>query len=432
LPAGGLSVTTLEVRPEAPADVTNAVGYEPDVDPRLMPVDVEIIVPVYNEAAQLVERVTELRRYLDESFPFRALVTVVDNASTDETFAVARDLAAATPGVAAVHLSRKGRGHALRVGWSTSVARVVAYMDVDLSTSLSALLPLVAPLLSGHRDVATGTRLARGSNVVRGTKRELISRSYNLLLRAALGGKFSDAQCGFKALRTEVVGELLPLVEDEEWFFDTELLITAQRRGLRISEVPVDWVDDPDSRVEIVSTAMSDLRGVWRMSHGPSRRCQVTTSATGSGIDQVTTDQLIRFAGVGVISTLAYAFLFIACQQVVGIFVANALSLALCTACNTLIHAELAHDGSGHAQRGRFVGAAFGLFLFTVALTSVALALVRFAVGPSLTIELLAVTAVSAGAAVLRFAVLRTWIFRTSTTTRLAPRWRLRRMSGAA
>ena len=184
LSTGGASVTTLAARPDALSAITTMDPVRGIVDPRKIPVDVEIVVPVYNEAEHLVERVTELRRYLDESFPFRALVTLVDNASTDETFDLASRLAAVTPGVAAVHLPRKGRGHALRTAWSTSVAEVVAYMDVDLSTSLSALLPLVAPLLSGHRDVATGTRLARGSNVVRGTKRELISRSYNLLLRS--------------------------------------------------------------------------------------------------------------------------------------------------------------------------------------------------------------------------------------------------------
>ncbi len=168
-------------------------------------------------------------------------------------------------GVAAMHLARKGRGYALRAAWSSSDAPVVAYMDVDLSTSLPALLPLVAPLLSGHRDVAIGTRLAPGAHVVRGPKRELISRAYNLLLKLTLRGGFSDAQCGFKALRRDAAEKLLPLVEDNEWFFDTELLVTAERLGLRIGEVPVDWVDDPDSRVQIVSTAADDLRGVWRM-----------------------------------------------------------------------------------------------------------------------------------------------------------------------
>ena len=138
---------------------------------------------------------------------------------------------------------------------------MVAYMDVDLATGLDALLPLVAPLLSGHSDVAIGTRLGPGAHVVRGARREFISRGYNLLLRAALRSPCTDAQCGFKAMRREAAAELLPLVEDDEWFFDTEVLVTAQRLGLRIHEVPVDWVDDTDSRVEVLHTALEDLRG---------------------------------------------------------------------------------------------------------------------------------------------------------------------------
>src|SRR5439155_19696948 len=163
------------------------------------------------------------------------------------------------------HPDAKGRGRALRAAWSASRATVVAYMDVDLSTDLGALLPLVAPLLSGHSDVAIGTRLASGARVVRGPKRELISRSYNLILRTTLRANFSDAQCGFKAMRADVARALLPLVEDEGWFFDTELLVLTEHNGLRIHEVPVDWVDDPVSRVDIVSTAADDLRGVWRL-----------------------------------------------------------------------------------------------------------------------------------------------------------------------
>jgi hypothetical protein len=144
-------------------------------------------------------------------------------------------------------------------------------MDVDLSTDLNALLPLVAPLLSGHSEIAIGTRLRPGAHVIRGPKREVISRCYNLLLHATLGTRFSDAQCGFKAIRAEAARELLPLVQDTSWFFDTELLVLAERAGMRIHEVPVDWIDDPDSRVDIVATALADLRGIVRVRAGLAR-----------------------------------------------------------------------------------------------------------------------------------------------------------------
>ena len=379
-----------------------------DADPRRLPVDVEIVVPVYNEAAQLARRITELRDFLNASFPFRALVTVVDNASTDGTFEVATELAAHQPGVAAMHLSRKGRGHALRTAWSTSSAPVVAYMDVDLSTSLTALLPLVAPLLSGHRDVAIGSRLARGAHVVRGPKRELISRTYNLLLKCVLRGRFSDAQCGFKALRADAARQLLPLVEDDAWFFDTELLVIAERIGLRIHEVPVDWVDDPDSRVQIARTALDDLRGMWRMA-----RHRQTGGATSSPVvRQVATDQLLRFAGVGVVSTLGYLFLFVAWRPLAGTLGANALALAICTIFNTAVHRELARGADGQPRRGRYVAIVAALLAASLTLTTLSLLAADLLSPTSLLLEVGAVTVANAVAALLRFAVLRAWVFR--------------------
>jgi glycosyltransferase involved in cell wall biosynthesis len=226
---------------------------------------VEIVVPVYNERATLNVSVSQLHGFLADNLPFSWQIVVADNASTDGTYEIALRLAAELDGVAAVHLSERGRGRALRAAWSASDALVLCYMDVDLSTDLRALLPLLAPLISGHSDVAIGTRLGRGARVTRSPKREVISRAYNAVLRLTLGARFSDAQCGFKAIRADVACRLLPRVRDEEWFFDTELLVLAQREGLRIHEVPVDWVEDPDSRVAILSTAAADLRGVARL-----------------------------------------------------------------------------------------------------------------------------------------------------------------------
>ncbi|MFD8721431.1 glycosyltransferase [Streptomyces sp. NPDC059629] len=226
---------------------------------------VEIVVPVYNEAHVLADSIGRLHSYLEESFPFPFRITIADNASTDATWTVATGLTLRLPHVHARRLEHKGRGRALKHVWSRSTADVVAHMDVDLSTGLEGFLPLVAPLLSGHSDLAIGSRLHRQSAVVRGPKREFISRSYNLLLKAGLGARFSDAQCGFKAVRTEVFRALAPHIEDTAWFFDTELLVLAQRNGLRVHEVPVGWADDPDSRVDIVRTAVDDLKGMGRM-----------------------------------------------------------------------------------------------------------------------------------------------------------------------
>ena len=215
----------------------------------------DVVVPVYNEQAALADSIYRLHRHLRENFPFEARITIADNASVDDTPRIAAELAAELSDVRVVRLEQKGRGRALHAVWSTSDAPVLAYMDVDLSTDLAALAPLVAPLVSGHSDLAIGTRLGRGARVVRGPKREVISRCYNLILKSTLAARFSDAQCGFKAIRADVAERLLPHVADTGWFFDTELLVLAERSGLRIHEVPVDWVDDPDSRVDIVATA---------------------------------------------------------------------------------------------------------------------------------------------------------------------------------
>ncbi len=225
----------------------------------------DVVIPVYNEEKDLQPCVLRLHEHLARTFPYAFRITIADNASTDTTPLVAARLEAEIPEVRAFRLEQKGRGRALRTVWSASDAPVLAYMDVDLSTDLNALLPLVAPLISGHSDLAIGSRLTRSSRVVRGAKREFISRTYNLILRGTLSARFTDAQCGFKAIRAEVAGRLLPMVEDTGWFFDTELLVLAERAGLRIHEVPVDWVDDPDSRVDILATALADLRGIARL-----------------------------------------------------------------------------------------------------------------------------------------------------------------------
>jgi glycosyltransferase involved in cell wall biosynthesis len=228
-------------------------------------VSVEVVVPVHNEEAALRNGIAILRDYLTTYFPYRWSVVIVDNGSTDRTLAVAREIAAAHPHVSVLHLEGKGRGRALKAAWLASEADIAAYMDVDLSTNLSSFLPLVAPLATGHSDLSIGSRLLKGATVTRQWKREVISRCYNLLIKLLFRNRFSDAQCGFKALKSGVARSLVPLVVDEEWFFDTELLLLAEEQGLRIYEVPVDWIEDLDSRVRIAATALQDVKGLLRM-----------------------------------------------------------------------------------------------------------------------------------------------------------------------
>lgn len=229
------------------------------------PVQVEIVIPVYNEQAQLAAGVTTLHNYLHDQFPYSWCITIADNASTDDTWQIACKLQQEYPEISTLHLQQKGRGRALHAAWLLSQAEVVCYMDVDLSTGLESLEPLVTPLLKEEADIAIGSRLAAEATVTRQIKREVISRSYNMLIKAIFFNRFSDAQCGFKAIRTDTAHRLLPLIENNAWFFDTEMLLLAERNGLRIHEVPVRWVEDLDSRVNIRKTVLEDLQGLMRV-----------------------------------------------------------------------------------------------------------------------------------------------------------------------
>ncbi|MFD5813405.1 glycosyltransferase [Streptomyces sp. NPDC127038] len=375
----------------------------------------DVVVPVFNEETDLEPSVRRLHAHLRETFPYPFRITVADNASTDATPRIAARLAADLPEATWIRLEEKGRGRALRTAWSESRAPVLAYLDVDLSTELNALLPLVAPLISGHSDIAIGTRLARGSRVTRGPRREIISRCYNALLRSTLAVGFSDAQCGFKAVRRDVAERLLPLVEDSGWFFDTELLVIAERAGLRIHEVPVDWVDDPDSRVDLVSTAVADLRGIARIGRALARGTLPTARlgrATGSTPPASLTAQLLRFAAVGAVSTIGYVLLYAALRPVTGPQAANAWALFVCALANTAANRRLTFGlrGRGGALRHQAKGlAVFGLGL---ALTSGSLAaLHHWTRAPGRSAELTVLVTANLAATLLRFLLLRAWVF---------------------
>ncbi|MGZ4638715.1 MAG: glycosyltransferase [Actinomycetes bacterium] len=381
----------------------------------------DVVVPVYNEQLDLERCVRRLHVHLTAHFPYAFRITVADNASTDGTLAIARRLSLELPDVRAVHLAEKGRGRALRAVWSSSDAAVLAYMDVDLSTDLNAMLPLVAPLITGHSDLAFGTRLAHGSRVVRGTKRELISRGYNLLLRGTLATRFSDAQCGFKAIRADVAAQLLPLVEDTGWFFDTELLVLAERVGLRMHEVPVDWVDDPDSRVDVVATAAADLRGIVRVGHalatGRLPVAELRTQLGRAPLEPVTgvpaglTHQLVRFAVVGVASTLAYLSLFFLLHRTMGAQAANLVALLVTAVANTATNRRFTFGVRGRDRRGTHQLQGLGVFALGLALTSSSLAVLHATGTSSRTTEAVVLVVANLAATVLRFVLLRTWVF---------------------
>lgn len=370
---------------------------------------VDIVVPVYNEEQILATSIARLVEHLETSFPFEWRIVIANNASTDRTAEIADSLAS-DPRIAHLHLDQKGRGRALRAAWTASDADVVAYTDVDLSTGLTGLLPLVAPLITGHSDLSVGSRLSSASVVARGPKRELISRCYNLILRLIFAVRFRDAQCGFKAVRTDVAHLLLPAIEDEAWFFDTELLLIAEHNGLRVHEIPVDWIDDPDSRVAITSTALEDLRGVRRMINRFVRgRANVDL---GTLERQPLADdfgrQTVTFGVIGVVSTLISLGIFLALRDEIGAVWANVIGVTATALGNNWANRRWTFRRRSDQDRTWRLASTLVVFAISLLGTSLALA----AVAGTRSVELLVLGLTWAAAALLRFVFLRRWVYR--------------------
>lgn len=386
---------------------------------------VEIVVPVFNEERSLHGCVRVLHEFLTDHFPFRWTITVVDNASTDRTLDAAKSLAADFDHVQVLHLSRKGRGLALRESWGASGADVVVYMDVDLSTGLDALLPLVAPLVNGHSDLAIGSRLAPGARTVRGPKRELISRCYNQLVRIVHGARFSDAQCGFKAARTEVVRPLLARVEDESWFFDTELLLLAEHNGLRVHEVPVDWVEDVDSRVDVAATAWNDVRGLLRVARAkasgqarvpdlprrPEPRAAHPDAVLGRREGGLSW-QLLSFAMVGAFSTVANLALYAVFRQWWPVLVANLVALVVTTLFNTEANRRFTFTRAATGRARAHLQGSVVFCLYYLFTSGALLILHALDPDPPRVLELSVLLISSALGTAGRFLLLRSWVFR--------------------
>ncbi|MFF5497809.1 glycosyltransferase [Streptomyces aquilus] len=389
---------------------------------------VEIVIPVHNEERALPGCIRTLHTRLRDELPYPWRITVADNASVDGTLSVARALSDELPGVGVVHLERKGRGLALRTVWATSDADIVVYMDVDLSTGLDGLLPLIAPLASGHSDLAIGSRLAPGARTVRGPRRELISRCYNALIRLSHGARFSDAQCGFKAARTGVLRPLLVKTEDDAWFFDTELLLLAEHNGLRIHEVPVDWVEDVDTRVDVVGTATDDLKGLWRMARlkasgaarvpvprRPQPAAEHPDAVLALDADRAQlTWQVSCFALIGILSTAGQALLYWLLRGWWPPAAANFVSLLVLTLFNTEANRRLTfrHVAQGVGAGRAHLGAG-ALFVVGYLITSGAVLLFRDAVPDASAAAETRVLAVSSVLVTgIRFLVLRLAVFR--------------------
>jgi glycosyltransferase involved in cell wall biosynthesis len=229
-----------------------------------MDVWLNVTVPVLNEEACLVANVHRLVAFLKRDIaPALFEIVIADNGSTDKTLQLAQELARQFDCVRVLHLNQRGRGRALKAAWHQSEARVLSYMDADLSSDLAVFPMMLESLLRGKCDVAVGSRLLNPATTRRGWKREMMSRAYAAIVKRLFHAGFSDPQCGFKAARRQAIERLLPMIADDGWFFDTELLVLAERRGLRIWDVAVPWVERRETRVELVRTILADLKGLF-------------------------------------------------------------------------------------------------------------------------------------------------------------------------
>ena len=230
---------------------------------------VSIVLPVLNEEKILRDSIETLRQFLLDEFPYKWTIAIADNGSTDQTQNIAQSLMSEYENIAIVNLSQRGRGRALKRAWTGNEADVLVYMDIDLSTNIESLTPLVNAIVEDGFDLAVGSRLLTSSRVIgRSIKREVLSRGYVFLIKCLFFSDITDAQCGFKAISNSAAQALMPLIEDNAWFLDTELLLLAERFGFKRKDIPIIWTDDPDTRVRIGRTVLEDLKGLVRLRFG--------------------------------------------------------------------------------------------------------------------------------------------------------------------
>lgn len=384
---------------------------------------VDIAIPVLNEERALEGCIRTLHAFLTESFPWPWQVTIVDNGSTDRTWEIATKLSDTLKNVGTRQLDIVGKGAAVKAAWLESTADIVAYMDVDLSTDLGALLPLIAPLASGHSDISIGTRLATGSRISRGLKREAVSRAYNALLKHAFSARFTDAACGFKAARAEVARSLLVRVTDDGWFFDTELLLLAEYNGLRVHEVPVDWIEDADSRVRLVTVAAHNLRCLMRTARSIASGAADVDLPPRPGLRPNHPEAVVRrersstlarlgaFTVVGAASTMVHAGLYLLLRTWWTPAFSNLGALLLTGFANTEANRRWTFPyRTGHRIRIHFRAGA--LFLLNYLVTSLPVCLVSGS-GSHHThaMETAVLVLCAASMTLLRFVALDRWVF---------------------
>ncbi|WP_344836657.1 GtrA family protein [Nonomuraea dietziae] len=375
---------------------------------------VEVVVPVHNEQRALRASIERLHGYLAGSFPYGFRITIADNASSDTTWQIAQELCRVPPGgerrppggEGAGTGAAAGCGRPARPTWSATWTSTCPPTSTPSS-------PLVAPLLSGHSDLAIGTRLVRTANVVRGPKREFLSRTYNLLLRGVMGAGFSDAQCGFKAARTEIAQALLPLSRTRSGSSTPSCCSWPSGTACASTRWPVDWVDDLGQQ----GRHRQDGRRRLRV-HGPgwpARRCRARPTcpcpraSSRRGCPRAWRGSCPASWSSGIVSTLSYLLLYSLLRLVAPAYVANAVALFVTAVANTAANRRFTFGVKGSAGAIRHQVEGLIAFLVGLALTTGGLALLPS--GAPHRVELVAVIVANGLATLVRFLLLRVWVF---------------------
>jgi uncharacterized membrane protein YbhN (UPF0104 family) len=228
-------------------------------------IDVSVVLPAYNEANRIEDTVKVVKDTL-EKLDYGYEIIIAEDGSTDGTDEIAKRLSSRDPRIVHLHSdNRLGRGKALTNAMEIAKGDVVVYLDVDLSTDMDHLKELIDAVAKEGYDIATGSRLLKDSQTERPFKRDFASKVYNFLVRLMLGSKLRDHQCGFKAFKRSSVLKLLRDVKDNHWFWDTEVLVLAQRKGLRVKEIPVKWKQSGETKVKFTKDVLYMFSQILRM-----------------------------------------------------------------------------------------------------------------------------------------------------------------------
>ncbi len=226
--------------------------------------NVTIVLPVYNEEDKLERNTLKLLEFCKKNIRHPFEIVIADNNSKDKTREIAEKLSKKHKQINYLYINRKGRGIALKTAWKEYKADVNIYMDIDLATDLSALPRLIDEVVKGN-NVVVGSRYLRNSKIKRTPFRMLISKVYNLMVRAMFKTRIKDMQCGFKAVDKKTVDNVIPRTEDTQFFFDTELILTAEAMHYKVKEIPVKWKEGKDTKVDFVRTITNYIKSLIKL-----------------------------------------------------------------------------------------------------------------------------------------------------------------------